>query len=247
MCQLDRLQLLKAEIRRLDSAWIGRYNLMVAEEDIEYLWIDEADPFTDTNYTYVYRDENGQAQGYITYRPKEEGGDSMLECIRFRFLTVNAFCALLELPRSMAAFRSHILLTLPTDVDLSGVLPEWSQDMVICKKVPAGMVRVVNVEKALYMAKMRGTGSLVIEVADQQIPENDGRFEVIFEDGVTRQVLRSEKAPDVRLTINAFSKMICGRCDLDGLFMEPGAEILCEKEKAAKVFYAKPMFITRNF
>lgn len=245
--QGEILESLKADIRRLDRRWIEQYNLMVVEEDIEYQWMDDVNPFHDVNYTYVYRDETGEAQGYVTYRPREQEGDSMLECTCIRFLTSDAFKALLEIPRSMAAFRSHILLYLPVDIDLGGLLEEWSQDMVICKREPAGMVRVVNVEESLRLAKMRGTGSLVIEVQDGQIAENNDRFEVIFNDGVTSQVCRSKKEPDIRLSINDFSRMICGRCDLTALAFQPGVELLCDAEKAAKVFYRKPMYISRYF
>lgn len=238
---------LKEDIRRVYEVWQNRYNLMTIDEDIEYAWVEKADPFRDIEYTYLYRSSAGEPKGFVTYKPVMDEGDRALNCTRFFFTDVEGFHGLLSLLMTLSADHSHILLNLPTDIELGGLLPEWSFGTAIEKRVQAGMVRVVNVEAALRMARMRGTGSLVLEISDAQIAENNGRFAVSFADGVTTEVQRTQEAADISLPIQEFSRLICGRYNLSALPYLPQVALACNVEKAAKVFYQKPMFITRYF
>lgn len=238
---------LKADIRRVYEVWQNRYNLMTIDEDIEYLWVDKADPFRDVEYTYIYRSNAGEAKGLVTYKPVIDEGDRTLACSRFYFTDLEGFHGILGLLTTLAADHSHFTLYLPTDVELGQLLPEWSFGMVNQRREQFGMVRVVNVEKALTMARMRGTGSLVMDITDQQIVQNNGRFEVTFENDATTSVIRTDAPADITLTIQDFSRLLSGRYDLTALPYLPQISIACAPEKAAKVFYKKPMFITRYF
>lgn len=238
---------LKADIRTVYEAWQNRYNLMTIDEDIEYLWVDKADPYRDVEYTYIYRSVSGEPKGLVTYKPVIDEGDRTLECSRFYFVDLEGFHGILGLLLTLSADHSHITLQLPTDVELGELLPEWSFGTVTQKRVQAGMVRVVNVEAVLKMARMRGTGSLVMDIADAQIPQNNGRFHVAFENGVTTSVTRTDAPADISLPIQDFSRMICGRYDVSALPYLSQVKLHCAPEKAAQVFYKKSMFITRYF
>lgn len=238
---------LKQDIRRVYEVWQKRYNLMTIDEEIEYAWIDKADPFRDIEYTYLYRSNSGEPKGFMTYKPVIDEGDRTLNCTRFFFVDLEGFYGMLALLGTLSADHSHVTLRLPADIELGGLLPEWSFGTVIETREQAGMVRVVNVEHALSMARMRGTGSLSIDITDAHIPQNNGRFSVAFSDGVTTEVRRTQEPADIALTIQDFSRLICGRYDLTALPYLPQVKQMCDTEKAAKVFYKKPMFITRYF
>jgi len=59
-------------------------------------------------------------------------------------------------------------------------------------------------------------------------------------------VRRVEDAPDIELTIQDFSRLIVGCCDLDPEWL-PDVKLHCPVEQAAQVFYRKPTFISAFF
>ena len=81
---------------------------------------------------------------------------------------------------------------------------------------------------------------------DGQIAQNDGCFEVSFAPGWENRVRRVNDAPDVELTVQDFSRLIVGCCDLDAMWL-PEVGLRCPIEQAAKVFYRKPAFISTFF
>ena len=239
---------LKQEIRQVYDAFASRYNCMTLDEDIEYEWIDRANPFKDKKYTYVYRAKDGTPKGVVTYKPVIDEGNRTLDCSEgFWFADVEGFKALLNLLCRLKADHSHILVNLPLDVKLDAILPEWSFDYQKRSCFCNGMVRVVDAVQVLKFAKMQGSGELVIELKDQQIAQNNGRFHVMFENGATVSVERTEKDADISMPINEFSRLICGKHEASEWMWLPEVQLFCDQEKAAKVFYRKPMFITRFF
>jgi len=239
---------LKKDLQKVHRDFENRYNLMVYDEDIEYNWVDACDPFLQQEYTYVYRSVNGTPKGAVTYKPIIDDGDRTLDCsTSVVFSDLEGFQAIIHLLKRLQADHSHILISLPTDVELGALLPEWSFGYIQCKKVANGMVRVINAQQVLQLARMRGTGELIIELKDEQIAKNNGRFRVTFEDGVTTSVELTEADWDISLTIQDFSRMICGRYDISDLLWLPDVQLNCAPEKAAQLFYRKPMHITRYF
>ena len=229
------------DVYAVDKPREARYNCMIRAGVVDRLYLRD-DPFATKRYTYIYYDEAGQPRSYMTVVPK----DGALECPRFVFNDREGFMGLLALLMRLSADHSHATLYLPDDVELRGVIPEWSFGNVERTVEQRGMVRAMDVRMLLSMARMRGEGSLRVGVHDPQIPGNDGCFEVIFAPGRTNDVRRVEAAPDIELTIQDFSRLIVGCCDLDPEWM-PDVKLRCPVERAAQVFYRKPAFISAYF
>lgn len=229
------------DIRAVDAAREGRYNCMVFAGDTEYLYLRE-NPFVTKQYTYVYYDAEGRPRAHLTAVP----GGGELQCPRFVFNDREGFLGLLALLVRLSADHSHATLYLPTDVDLRGVLPEWSFGNVERAIEQRGMVRAVNVEGLLRLARTRGEGNLKIGVEDPMIPENTGCFELSFAPGQSNAVRRVSASPDIALTIQDFSRLIVGCRDLDPEWL-PEVRLNCEKAAADRVFYEKPVFISQYF
>ena len=238
---------LKDGIRRVDRAWQSRYNLMVTDEDIEYRWVDQANPFRDQEYTYLYRAADGEPKGYVTFRLEKDGADRNLFCPRMLFTDTEGFYGLLRLILSLASDHRYVIFSLPTDIELAPLLPEWSMGVVQVQREMIGMARAVNVEKVLRMARTRGEGTLVLEIRDGQIDQNNGRFEIRFGNGGVGAVERVSKPADIEMGIQDFSRLIAGRYGMDALPCLPGIRMRCSPEIAAKVFFQKPLFINRYF
>lgn len=233
---------LTADLRAVDAPMQRRYNCMVIRGDTEYLWADD-DPFVTQNYSYVYYDAEGRPRAYMTINARP-GKDLNLQ--RCAFNDREGLLGLLALLRRYGADHSHVTLLLPPDVDLQGVLPEYSFGNVERTVLQYGMVRVVNVEQALRLARMRGEGTLRVAVTDGQIPQNNGTFEVAFGPGRANEVRRTDAAPDVEATIQDFSRLLVGCCAPDPAWL-PGLRLNCAPEQAARVFYRKPAFIVYRF
>jgi len=232
---------LTGDVRAVDRIRESRYNCMVINGDTEYLYLRE-DPFVTKKYSYVYYGSDGQPRAHMTVVP--ERGE--LDCPRFAFNDREGFLGLLALLTRLSADHSHVTLRLPADVDLRGVVPEWSFGNVQRTVEQRGMVRAVNVEGLLRLTRTRGEGRLGVAVDDPQIPENTGCFEVAFAPGQGNRVRRVDDAPDIALTIRDFSRLIVGCCDPDPMWL-PDVRLNVPIEAVAKVFFRKPTFISTYF
>lgn len=242
---LEQGQELTESLMAVDSTWYSRYNMAVRPEAIDYLWAKTANPFKDREYTYLYLSADKVPMGYVSFTP--EAGSRDLVCKRFAFTCQEGFEGLMNLLCSLKADHAHARLYLPMDVDLSSFLPEWSFGMVERRQELFGMVRVLDVEKALTLAKMRGEGQLSIAVSDGQIAQNNATFTVAFAPDQPNRVTRTQAQPDVSMGIAAFSRMLLGRCDLCAYPALTDVTLNCDAEKAARVFYRKPLYISTYF
>ena len=233
---------LTGDVRAIDRLREGRYNCMVLNGDTEYLYLRD-NPFATRKYTYVYYDGADHPRAHMTVAP----GNGELDCPRFVFSDREGFLGLLALLKRLSADHSHATVYLPDDTDLRGVLPEWSFGNVERTVQQRGMVRAVNVEGLLRLARARGEGRLRVAVEDDmQIDENNDSFEVDFAPERENRVRRVSDAPDIELTIQDFSRLIVGCCDLDPEWL-PDVKLHYPVEQAAQVFYRKPTFISTFF
>lgn len=233
---------LSAHIRAIDLRRNARYNCAVFGGDTEYRWAAE-NPFVKRDYTYVYFGESDAPSAYacVRARPGED-----LNCVRSAFSDRCGLEGLLALFRRFAADHSHAVLDMPADADPRALLPEYSLGTVERTVIQWGMARVVNVERALSLARMKGEDTLRVAVTDGQIPENNGVFEVRFAPGAENGVRKTDAAPDVALTIQDFSRLILGCGDLDPDW-QPDVQLYCDVDRARQVFYRKPAYIAQYF
>ena len=99
---------LKEDIRQIHHAFEKRYNMMIIDEDIEYKWIDEYDPFTQREYTYVYRSADGTPKAVVTYKPVVDDGDRTLDCDKsLYFADMEGLKAVIALLKRLQADHSH--------------------------------------------------------------------------------------------------------------------------------------------
>lgn len=237
----------EAELRAIDAVWQARYNMMVYEGGHEYRAQALQDPFKTAVYTYLYRSADGTPKGYFTWKLRRGDRERVVDVSRMVFTDSEGFYGLLNLMLSMVADQSHAEFGLPVDVDLSALLPEWALWTVERTLELRGQVRVINAEQALRLCRARGEGAFVLELHDEQIEENNGRFAVSYAGGRVASVERTQAAPDVVMGIAAFSRMIVGRCDLDVYPGLPDVTIYGKKQEAAGVFYRKPCYIHTPF
>ena len=243
---LEPGKLLPEEIRQIYRTWQENYNMMVINEDFEYAWVGRSNPVKDQEFTYVYRSGTGIPMGYMTVKTVHEPDGRNLNCTRFCFTCGEGLKGLFQVLLALGSNHEYVTLTLPTDVDMSLFFPEGSSGA-SARKLYAGMVRVVNVETVLKGARYIGSGKVSISISDGQIKENNGVFEVAFQDGRAVSVQKVCGNGDVDMGINEFSHLIIGNGDVRSMeFME---HVIVHKNKEAlgQVFYRKPNMIMEDF
>ena len=235
-----------AALRAVDETRQARYNLLTVDGDLEYRWARSAAPGAQREYSYLYRGEGGAPKGYVTWIPVEETGARALDVKRFAWADREGLIGLLALLRRLSVDHTCALLRLPCDARLEGLLSEWEPDAVRRTIEPRGMVRAVNAEALLRLARPRGAGALNIALRDEHIPGNNGCFRVTFGRG-ENDVRRTDARPDVRMDIRAFSRAICGLDDGPDPEWQQGVELFCDPAEARKLFYRKPCHIEQFF
>lgn len=233
-------------IQAVDRAWEAKYNMMVQHKEDFYGWTKKVSPAIKQEFTYVYMSESGEAKAYTTFRMANQPDGRNLVCSRFVFVDKEGFNGLMNLFKSLASDHLLLKFNVPNTVAMQYLMPEWSMGAAMWSVQPAGMVRVINVKSVLEMARYRGDGEAVLEIADKHIAENNGRFHVIFKDGKSISVGKTEETPDAVLPISSFSALISGVSDLseaklwmDGTF--------CENSVLEQIFYQKPLMIADYF
>lgn len=235
------------EIRQIYRVWQNKYNMMIANEDYEFAWVEKSNPVKNQEFTYVYKSGAGEAMGYMTVRQSMEPDGRNLKCNRFVFTTVEGLKGLLNILIALGSDHDFATFDLPVDIDTTLIFPEWAGP-VMQTAFRSGMVRVVNVEKVLLGARYQGGGTLSIAITDKQIAANDATFTVTFEDGKAISVEKnSGKASDISMGINEFSRLIIGTCDIASLPYMDNVTVHNENACISQVFYKKPNLILEYF
>lgn len=236
------------EICRIYRVWQEKYNMMIANESYEFDWALKSDPVKNQEFTYVYRSKENVPLGYMTVKQVTESDGRNLQCTRFCCVNAEGLKGLLNLLLSLGTDHAYATFSLPSDMDLSLILPEWSMGAASAKKIFAGMVRVINVKKVLLGARYRGSGSLSIQISDRQIPENCGVFTVQFRDGRALSIDQNDAAaPDLSMGINEFSRLIIGEGSTASMEFMDNVKIYGSPAQIGKVFYPKPALIREYF
>ncbi len=235
-------------VRAVEDHWERRYNMMVLHDEKDYAWVSKEDPAGKQRFTYVYFAPDGTPKAYTRFHLENQPDGRNLVSDRFFFIDREGFDGLMGLYKSMASDHRYVKFSLPADPAMAYLLPEWSMGAASWSVAPAGMVRVVNVERVLQKARYLGSGVVTIGITDPQIPENNGTFRVEFRDGQAVQVARTEEEADVNMPINAFSALISGVCALSqAAAWMPEVSVRRENPALAGCFYQKGMYLVDYF
>ena len=92
-----------------------------------------------------------------------------------------------------------------------------------------------------------GSGRVSISIRDRQIEENNGIYEIVFQDGRAVSVQKTGGSMDVDMGINEFSHLIIGNGDVKALEFMEHVSVHKNKEALSQVFYRKPNLIMEDF
>lgn len=206
-------------------------------------------PLAQKRWIFLWQDASGEPGGFlIGSRDK----DDLLCCPDFSmkngllFASPQALIGLLRFVYdSFLANFQAIQFSVPSHMDMTCLLPEISG--MNCRPVLNGMARAVNAEQLLRLCKCRGSGSLVIQVTDDILPENNGIFRLGFAPGQENTVERVDSPPDIQLDVGSLAVLLGGARTTSTIPMTPGIVTGADPERLAQVFYAKPCHVLDLF
>jgi len=200
-------------MQQVYEKYIANKNLAVIRSVDHWRDLRRGTPWENLKYSYVLYNEEKEPMAYwVGTMAKGEDGATLT-------VADMAYTCREGMESIFAMFRTmnevgNIHTLAPQDMPLRYLMndPYNMSEEASC----GGMVRVMDVEKALAMLPAPAlVGSCTVEVSDQQIPENNGRF-AIASDGEKLTVRRTDAAPDLKCTINGLSALVVGTLDFQG-------------------------------
>ena len=204
-------------------------------------------------YVFVWEDDLGTPKAFMITKKVMVEGQPVMDCthsFRLRngmlFLSGQGFRALLTFVKKVfsADYRA-IRFSTPDCLFMDALVGEGTG----CRREGSwnGMVRLVNVEKALTLCRCRGEGSLVLNVTDPMLRENEGGWRITYAPGQPNRVERTTDAPDLTLTIGDLSALLCGIRSGEELQWMPGVQIHDPSAPYEQIFYPQKCFTTDLF
>jgi len=205
------------------------------------------DPFATGCYIYLWKDEAGKARSYLKYQDVLEDGDHNMSVTELAFIDKKGLYGALGIVGGLSAQFENFKWLMPTFIDPFDFTGDaWSVETEIR---PRDMTRVVNVKAALeLMRRPFGEGEYVIEVKDENISANSGKYFVQF--GVEgSKVLATTKNADLSCDILTLSQLVTGYRTLENALYSrrEGLEVHGNLETLKQVFTERPQHITEYF
>ncbi len=239
------------ELTDIYNQFYATYNLSVIRQEFQRD-LAQKNILEQKQYCYVWRDETGRARGFLLFKNREK----VLDCTcsfasgqnAFLFLDARALEGLLYFVKTaFAADYQAIRFSLPERFPIDMIIGEGNgAQMSSCYH---GMARVIHAGKVLEMCRCKGSGSLRIGLKDEQLPQNTGVWELVYEPGRPNQVQKLQvtgEEADVQLTIQDFTTLICGIHSWEDIPYMPQVKALKEADFEA-VFYRKKSHVLNLF
>ena len=205
------------------------------------------DPYTSGTYLYLWKDENGAARSYIQYKDIMEEGDHNMSVTELAFTDKKGLYGALGIISGLSAQFENFKWMMPSFLDAADFTGEaWSLEQ---KINPRDMTRVVNVKAALeLMRRPKSDGEYVIEVKDENIEANSGKYLVQFGTQGSK-VSITKKDADITCGILTLSQLVTGYRSLENALYSrrEGLEVHGNLETLKAVFTERPQHITEYF
>ncbi|MCL2444395.1 MAG: GNAT family N-acetyltransferase [Treponema sp.] len=209
------------------------------------------DPYKSGIYLYLWKDETGKARSYIKYQDVTEDGDHNMSVLELAFIDKKGLYGALGIVSGLSAQFENFKWLAPTFIDPFDLTGEsWSIETQI---KPRDMTRVINVKTALELmhrpcCSIYKEGEYIIEVEDENIPANTGKYHVQFGPEGTK-VSITTKDPDLRCDILTLSQLVMGYRSLENALYSrrEGLEVYKNMETLKQVFTIRPQHVTEYF
>lgn len=213
-------------MRQIYERYIADKHFAIQRDDRMWRDLRQGTPWEKMKYAYVLKRKE-ESVAYWIGSVSKEGSKAVLTPDDFAYTCREGCEAIFSMFRGMNEI-GVISLYLPAELD-----PRWlvrdPYDVSFKDMNCGGMLRVINVEKALRLLEAPPlAGSLTIQVTDQQIACNNGRF-TVEGDGGALHIAQDENRPaDLCCTVNGLSALIGGLQTFDDALLAGHATLMTD-------------------
>ena len=208
-----------------------------------------SDPYSTGNYLYLWRDEKGRNRGYIKIEDVRNKENQHAVAVReLVFLDRDALYGVLSLIGVLGAQAKEFQWLMPAYLDPADFIGNaWEINQQLR---PRDMTCVINVKTAFEKMRLPEAGEFTIEVKDEMIDANNGRFLVeIGQSGGGNRVSKTQKEADLICDIPTLSQLITGYRSLENALYtrKSGLEVRRNLPVLKKAFTLRPQHLTEYF
>lgn len=234
----------RSAITALYEAFAGGRNLACRRTSEMWDRRLEQDPYTSHTYTYLWENDLGQAQGYLTVLHEKLENGKGFRVLDWAYTTRDALMGILGFLKLLSpSGNRRTELTLPGGVDPFQLFPEPYHISV--RREAQGMLRVINAGECLRLYPWREDTAFTVHVADPVLSGNNGLFAVRCAEGRTT-VEKTEGAADLEVSIQALSVLLLGAADL-ATALANRTDIRARTGAALPEFPRNPVYLREMF
>lgn len=215
-------------IRRNEALWSGRAGL---------------DTLTARRYTYLYRGEDGEIAGYMTYEPRGEKGAKTMLVTELIYRDRGTLENLLGFVHSFASHYERVRFhELPMFLDFFVALQDFNRQCY--SKTIDKMMRVIDVQKVLEKKRYPEREGAFSILVDDPLEWNCGIYDVQFGGGQSVVRKRASGDYDVAADACALSRLVVGeeRPDSPAMALIRDLEIRGNRETILRAFPQRKLF-----
>ena len=234
------------DIKRIYNSFIRDKNLALVRNDNRWDRFFDKDPFKDNVYIYVLYNSENQPCGYIKYNVNKKTFDNKDMVINeLIWLDFEALSGIFSFISGHAPQYRNVKWRAPEFIDLKLLFPE--PYTIECQELTNGMNRIVNVKKCLELLEVpEQSGDIVIEVVDDFLSKNSGKYRVIWLNG-SLEVTKSQKDADLICDIQSLSQLATGFSTPKRLYCLNKVKLSGDAIAVERLFTRKDLYINDGF
>ena len=184
-------------------------------------------PWDALKHAYVLKDQGEAIAFWVGQAERGSDGRKTLVMRHLAYTCQKGLEAIFAMLRGYNEFTS-VRMVVPAELEMRYLLDD-PHHLESEKTLNGGMLRIMDVERALAMLKAPVlAGRFVVEVSDGQIPQNNGRF-LVEGNGCCLTVTRTEEMADLRCTINGLTALVTGVQEFEDGIRSGHGEVLREE------------------
>lgn len=229
----------RAFLKPVFEAFIARYNLAIACDEKKLAAWTRSEPYARNEYTYALY-EADEPVACLHFEKLVRNDEGVLSVKNLAFSTELGLRRLLGFLYRFNAEMETLEIKLPDDIPLPALV-DTPYDVECSVEYPY-MLRALNTEAVLKAMRRGDFGRFVIEVTDDFLPDNAGCW--LVEPGRAEP---TSLAPDLRMSVQAFSQLVCGYTDLASARFRYDVEILTNNPAPARAFPKKALYVGYSY
>jgi len=210
------------------------------------------DPYKNHEFTYLNRDENGEANAYILYSPAHRGLSQVYAGYR---VAIKELCwktpaglhDIFGFISKLSPEYDSVDWKVPCDVNIHAIFPN-AFNLGYKREGGGGMSRILDVVAGLSTLRAPDVnGKLALQITDVFWPGNSGIYEVEFENGHLTARKTTTAAIDMATDIETLVQLVTGSFTPEECLYKKSTQIFSNYELITKLFPKQKLHMTETF